>query len=301
VRYRLPRTGIRSIKEFALLSLRRRVVFDDFWALKQVDLSVLSGERLGVVGRNGAGKSTLMQVIARVVAPTAGAVAVHGRVAPLLQLGAGFDAELTGRENVYLNGSLLGMPHTEIAARFEAIVDFAELRDFVPEHPHDHPIDVGAERPADVGDRLPPAQPDFGRTEEPRLPAKLGYGQLEREPSPQGWLLEQQDEGLAEQRRRAEAGLPFGFEPGGGVDQVEQLCGRQVGDAEQVSLHGPLLRVMSRLRSGRANKNEAGGQPAPSGGCGWAERSGAGGARPGPADPVQQIAPRPGAGARLRA
>ena len=131
VRYCLPRTGIRSIKEFALLSLRRQVVFDEFWALKQLDLSVRPGERLGVIGRNGAGKSTLMQVIARVVAPTAGVVEVHGRVAPLLQLGAGFDEELTGRENVYLNGSLLGMSRAEIAARFDAIVDFAELHDFI--------------------------------------------------------------------------------------------------------------------------------------------------------------------------
>src|SRR5215210_2483724 len=102
VRYRLPRAGVRSIKEFVLLSLRGQMTFDEFWALKEVNLRVFRGDRLGVVGRNGAGKSTLLQVIARVASPSSGVVTVWGRVAPLLQLGAGFDPELSGRENVYL-------------------------------------------------------------------------------------------------------------------------------------------------------------------------------------------------------
>src|SRR5215208_6312644 len=131
VRYRLPRSGTRSIKEHALLWLRRRALFDELWALRDIDLSVVAGERLGILGRNGAGKSTLLQVIARVVAPTVGRATVRGRVAPLLQLGAGFDPELTGRENVFLNGVLLGMRRAEIAARFESIIDFAELAEFV--------------------------------------------------------------------------------------------------------------------------------------------------------------------------
>lgn len=131
VRYRLPRGGTRSIKEYTLLRLRGRAIFDELWAVRDLDLQVAPGERLGVLGRNGAGKSTLLQVIARVVAPTVGAAAVRGRVAPLLQLGAGFDPELTGRENVFLNGVLLGMRRAEIRARFDAIVDFAELADFV--------------------------------------------------------------------------------------------------------------------------------------------------------------------------
>jgi ABC-type polysaccharide/polyol phosphate transport system ATPase subunit len=131
VRYRLPRSGVRSIKEYALLALRGRLEFDDFWALKDVNLRVHEGERLGVIGRNGAGKSTLLQLIARVVTPSSGTVRVNGRVAPLLQLGAGFDAELSGRENVFLNGSLLGMSRAMIRNRFEAIVDFAELGPFI--------------------------------------------------------------------------------------------------------------------------------------------------------------------------
>jgi ABC-type polysaccharide/polyol phosphate transport system ATPase subunit len=129
--YRLPRGGTRSIKELVLNWLRGAVVFDEFLALRDVRLSIQAGERLGVVGRNGAGKSTLLQVIARVSTPTSGTAVVHGRVAPLLQLGTGFDTELTGRENIFLNGALLGLSRAEITERYDAIVDFAELRDFI--------------------------------------------------------------------------------------------------------------------------------------------------------------------------
>jgi homopolymeric O-antigen transport system ATP-binding protein len=114
-----------------MLALRGELRFDDFWALEDVSLRVQPGERLGVIGRNGAGKSTLLQVIAGVLIPTAGSVEVSGRVAPLLQLGAGFDPELSGRENVFLNGALLGMRRSKIQERFNAIVEFAELTDFV--------------------------------------------------------------------------------------------------------------------------------------------------------------------------
>jgi lipopolysaccharide transport system ATP-binding protein len=131
VHYRLPRNRVRSLKEFSLLWLKRRIVFDHFWALSDVDLEVAPGERLGIVGRNGAGKSTLLQVMARIITPATGTVEVRGRVAPLLQLGAGFDGELTGRENIWLNGALLGMTRTEITTLFDAIVDFAELWDFI--------------------------------------------------------------------------------------------------------------------------------------------------------------------------
>ena len=131
VRYRVPRGGVRSIKEYVLQAIRGQLRYDDFWALEDVDLKVDRGERLGVIGRNGAGKSTLLQVIAGVLVPTSGAVAVRGRVAPLLQLGAGFDPELSGRENVFLNGTLLGMRRAQIKARFDSIVEFAELESFI--------------------------------------------------------------------------------------------------------------------------------------------------------------------------
>jgi ABC-2 type transport system ATP-binding protein len=131
VRYRLPDGKVRSIKEYVLLRLRGRLTFSDFWAIRHLTLSIRHGERLGVIGMNGVGKSTLLQVIARVVPPSTGAVRVRGRVAPLLQLGAGFDHELTGRENVYLNGVLMGMTRAEIAARFDSMVEFAEIGQFI--------------------------------------------------------------------------------------------------------------------------------------------------------------------------
>jgi ABC-type polysaccharide/polyol phosphate transport system ATPase subunit len=111
--------------------LQGRVNHGEFWALRDVNLDIDSGEALGIIGPNGAGKSTLLKVIARVLRPTTGRVWVKGRVAPLLEIGAGFHPELTGRENVYLNATLLGHSRPDIDQRLEAIVDFAELWDFI--------------------------------------------------------------------------------------------------------------------------------------------------------------------------
>ncbi len=131
VRYRVPRERIVSFKEYAIRTLQRRVSHDEFWALRDVSLEVRRGEVFGIIGRNGAGKSTLLKVVARVLRPTRGRVRVWGRVAPLLQVGAAFHSELSGRENVFLNGALLGYTHADVARQFEEIVDFAELWDFI--------------------------------------------------------------------------------------------------------------------------------------------------------------------------
>ncbi len=112
---------------------RRRKYFREFWALRDISLEVRRGEVLGIIGRNGAGKSTLLQLICGTATPTAGAIKVTGRVAALLELGAGFNPEFTGRENAYLNAAILGMSQEQIAQRFDAIVDFAELRAFIDE------------------------------------------------------------------------------------------------------------------------------------------------------------------------
>jgi len=104
---------------------------DEFWSLKDVNLEVRSGEVIGVVGRNGAGKSTLLKILSRITAPTTGEVVIHGRVGSLLEVGTGFHPELTGRENVFLNGAILGMPRHEIARRFNEIVAFAEVERFI--------------------------------------------------------------------------------------------------------------------------------------------------------------------------
>ena len=131
VRYRLPHERYATLKEHTIRWLQRRVQYDDFWALKDVDVDIAQGQVLGIIGRNGAGKSTLLKVISRVLRPTRGHVWVRGRVAPLLEFGAGFHPELTGRENVFLNGAILGFSHAEMERKFQRIVDFAELGDFI--------------------------------------------------------------------------------------------------------------------------------------------------------------------------
>ncbi len=132
VRYRVPRESVGTFKEYVIARLRRgRMGYHEFWALKGISLEIGHGEVFGIVGRNGAGKSTLLKVISRILRPVAGRVIVRGRVAPLLELGAGFHPELTGRENVFLNASLLGHTQREIAARLGDIVEFAELAEFI--------------------------------------------------------------------------------------------------------------------------------------------------------------------------
>ena len=132
VRYRLPHEAVRNLKEYAIRRLlRRRITYSEFWALRDVDLAVARGDSLGIVGHNGAGKSTLLKVICGVLRPRAGRVRVRGRVAPLLELGTGFDIELTGRENVFLNGLMLGYTRRDLAARLPRIVEFAGLGEFL--------------------------------------------------------------------------------------------------------------------------------------------------------------------------
>lgn len=131
VRYRIPRERIGSLKEYAIRRLKRRLFFDEFEALKDVSLQIQAGETIGVIGRNGAGKSTLFRLIARVMPPSAGRVVVAGRVAPLLELGLGFHGELTGRENVMLQGTLLGFSRKEMRRRIPRIVEWAEVDEFI--------------------------------------------------------------------------------------------------------------------------------------------------------------------------
>jgi ABC-type polysaccharide/polyol phosphate transport system ATPase subunit len=103
----------------------------EFWGLKELNLDLREGDRLGILGKNGAGKSTLLKVISRIYRPSDGEYRVQGRIAPLIEIGAGFNPELTGRENAYLNGAILGIRRREISARLESIVAFSELEDFI--------------------------------------------------------------------------------------------------------------------------------------------------------------------------
>jgi len=112
-------------------SARASLIDNQIWALKDIDLKVHRGELLGIVGRNGAGKSTLLKILSRIVEPTVGYAEIHGRVGALLEVGTGFHPELTGRENVYLNGAILGMRNSETRRKFDEIVSFAEVEKFI--------------------------------------------------------------------------------------------------------------------------------------------------------------------------
>lgn len=104
---------------------------EDFWALKDINLDIKQGDRVGIIGRNGAGKSTLLKILSRITEPTTGRITINGRVASLLEVGTGFHPELTGRENIFLNGAILGMGRVEIKKKFDEIVDFAEVENFL--------------------------------------------------------------------------------------------------------------------------------------------------------------------------
>jgi lipopolysaccharide transport system ATP-binding protein len=120
-----------TLKELIPALVRGKSAMDSFWALDKISLSVQKGEVIGIVGSNGSGKSTLLKLIAGVTNPTHGSITTHGRVVPLIELGAGFHAELSGRENIYLNGSILGMSRKEIDQKLNNIIAFAELKDFI--------------------------------------------------------------------------------------------------------------------------------------------------------------------------
>jgi ABC-2 type transport system ATP-binding protein len=129
--YRLAKQRIPSLKEYAIHWMRGALSYEKLWALRDVSLTIRKGERVGIVGRNGAGKSTLLKVISRVLKPTQGTAEIRGRLAPILELGTGFDYELTGLENIYLNALLLGRNRREIDERIEWIVEFSGLGDFI--------------------------------------------------------------------------------------------------------------------------------------------------------------------------
>lgn len=132
VRLLLHREQTKSIREYAIWALKgRKGEREEFWPLREISFAVNPGERIGVIGPNGAGKSTLLKVIAGVIPPSVGRVVVRGRIAPLIELGAGFDQYLTGRENVFLYGSLLGFPQKELERRFDRIIRFAEMEEFI--------------------------------------------------------------------------------------------------------------------------------------------------------------------------
>ncbi|HMN62357.1 MAG TPA: ABC transporter ATP-binding protein [Anaerolinea sp.] len=131
VRYRAPNERTSTFKEYIIRRLQGRIKNLYFWALRDVSFTVRQGEVFGVIGQNGAGKSTILKVIARVLRPTQGRVRVRGRVAPLLELGAGFHPELSGRENIILNGAMFGFTRSQMEKKVDRIIDFSEMHNFI--------------------------------------------------------------------------------------------------------------------------------------------------------------------------
>ncbi|WP_449601520.1 ABC transporter ATP-binding protein [Paenibacillus sp. Marseille-Q9583] len=131
IRFNMQVEKIDNLKEYFVKMLKGKVNYKEFWALNDISFQIKKGEVFGLVGLNGAGKSTLLKVIAGVLKPTKGKVSVNGSIVPLIELGAGFDMELSARENIYLNGAILGYNKKFIAEKFEEIVDFAETREFL--------------------------------------------------------------------------------------------------------------------------------------------------------------------------
>ncbi len=131
VSYRLYREKVTTLKEAVVNRFRHLRTSESFWALRHVTLTIAPGEAIALVGHNGSGKSTLLKTIAGVLTPSEGEVETLGRISPMIELGAGFDPELTGRDNVYLNGALLGFSRKQMEAKFDRIVAFSELGDFI--------------------------------------------------------------------------------------------------------------------------------------------------------------------------
>lgn len=129
--FNLATEKVDSLKEYVLKLLKRQLMMQEFYALRDINLEIQRGDSVALIGSNGSGKSTLLKVIAGVMHPTKGFVHVYGSIAPMIELGAGFDPELTARENVFLNGAVLGHDRKFMEAHFHSIIDFAELWDFV--------------------------------------------------------------------------------------------------------------------------------------------------------------------------
>lgn len=129
--YRIQRQHIKSLKEYIINKIKGNVSYDKFCALTNINIHIKRGEVLGIIGSNGAGKSTLLKLIAGVLSPTSGTIIADGSIAPMLELGAGFDADLTAKENVYLNGAILGYTKEFLDSKYDEIVEFSELHDFM--------------------------------------------------------------------------------------------------------------------------------------------------------------------------
>lgn len=131
MRFRMNNDRILSLKEFVTTALRGKLEYNDFTALNHVSFNVKKGETLGLIGRNGAGKSTMLKLISGILKPTEGSVSIYGSIVPMLELGSGFDMDLTGRENIFLNGAILGYSEGFLKSKYDEMVAFSNLGQFI--------------------------------------------------------------------------------------------------------------------------------------------------------------------------
>ena len=129
--FKLSKEKVNNLKEFVIKFLKRQLSYSEFWALKNISFEVEKGDRWGIIGLNGAGKSTLLKIVSGVMKPTEGSVEIKGKIVPLLELGAGFDPSYTGKENIFLNGAMLGLSKEFLEEKYEEIVEFSEIRKFI--------------------------------------------------------------------------------------------------------------------------------------------------------------------------
>jgi len=129
--FNLSAEKVDNLKEYVIKFLKRELLFQEFWALKNISFEVEKGDRVGIIGLNGAGKSTLLKIISGVMKPSQGTVEIKGRIVPLLELGAGFDNDYTGKENIFLNGAILGYSKEFLEEKYDEIVEFSEIKQFI--------------------------------------------------------------------------------------------------------------------------------------------------------------------------
>lgn len=131
VQFRMTNDRVNTLKEFVIKTITHKLSYTEFWALKDVSIEIRKGDVLGIIGRNGAGKSTLLKVISGIMKPTSGTSVNHGNIVPMLELGSGFDLDLSGRENIFLNGAILGYSEEFLKRKYDEILAFSELYDFI--------------------------------------------------------------------------------------------------------------------------------------------------------------------------
>lgn len=228
--YRLPTERISTLKEQVVRQItRRKVRFNEFWALRKVSLRIHRGEAIALVGRNGAGKSTLLKLIAKVQRPTMGRIWVQGRMAPLIELGAGFHEELTGLENIFLNGAMLGFSRKEMEKKVNNIIEFSELANFI-----DSPL----------------------RTYSSGMHARLGFA-VAAEADPDILIIDEvlsvgdeafQQKCMDRMLRYRERGVTIVYVTHG-LDSIEQLCNRTAWiDQGRLRYVGETARVVEMFR-----------------------------------------------------